>query len=477
MNFRLLVLYRFMPMQRSRSALRDIKMPMMIPVRSGAETGSAVKKNFDVWFSQIHRQQSLNIAPWPVMSSPPVTVLTKATGIAAAAIVNAGSGYAAGDNLTPAGGECASAGRIRVLEVDESGAITGIAVQLPGVYSVTPGNPVAVTGGKGSGATFTLSWNAGIASSIYNGKTWPRTDTSFFKYTGYDIRDTISGYRGNGVQNGTQCVIEFQSDAPAMDFRFVGGNGQYDLYVDGYRVSSESVRTDTSGAPYIYTVDWRGVSVTRHYRLCGINTEFGGVITGPDFTVSSPRGNKRPLAWQMGDSYTVGVGANQGSFNDFRVMCDLLGIDGIADGISGSGWGSQQEGRVPEWRVRNKLGVITQTPQYVFLSLGYNDAGGNINTIRNSFVSSVQAVREVCPLAKIFVIGPATPIGHTKQLDEIRAALMNQCSILRLTFIDVRDVVNSSNAGIYTGSDNTHPSDAGHLYRGVQIALRVQEYL
>lgn len=452
-------------------------MPMIIPVRGAAETGSLNKKNFDLWFSQLKRQQSLNIAPRPVMASPPVATLIKATGISGAAIVSGGSGYASGDNLTPAGGEFAVAGRLRVTGVDEAGAITSVAVQLPGLYSTHPDNPLAVEGGTGSGAEFTLTWNASVASSVYNGKTWSRTDEAAFEYTGYDLHDAVAGYRGNGVQNGTQCIIEFQSDAPALDFRFVGGNGQYDLYIDGYRVSAESVRTDSSGAPYIYNVDWSGVSITRHYRLCGVNTGFGGVVTGQNYTVSTPRGQRRPLAWQLGDSYTVGVGAAQGSYNDFRVMCDVLGLDGIADGISGAGWGSTQDGRVPEWRVRNKLGVITRPPQYVFLSMGYNDAGGDVERITAAFISSVSAAREVCPLAKIIVIGPATPLGHTKQLDDIRDILITQCELLGLPFVDVRDVVNASNAALYTGSDATHPTDAGHAYRGVQIALRVQECL
>ncbi|HAY0219224.1 TPA: SGNH/GDSL hydrolase family protein, partial [Escherichia coli] len=118
-----------------------------------------------------------------------------------------------------------------------------------------------------------------MASSIYNGKTTSRGDTTAFEYTGYSVQDSVSGYRGNGVQNGTQCIVEFISDAPALDIRLVGGNAQYDLYVDGQRVSSTPVTTDSSGSPYIYTVDWDGSVQLRHYRLCGINTGFGGVIT------------------------------------------------------------------------------------------------------------------------------------------------------------------------------------------------------
>ncbi|MEG0205482.1 MAG: SGNH/GDSL hydrolase family protein [Citrobacter sp.] len=452
-------------------------MPMFVPLTASRETGREEMRDLSAWFSQVRRQQSLHTGPVPVMSEPPTTKLTKATGMATATITDAGAGYAVGDNLTPAGGDFSASGRIRVTGVDDAGAITSAAVQQPGVYTDKPTNPVATTGGSGSGAGFTLSWNAGVASSVYNGKTWSRTDASAFLYTGYNIRDTVSGYRGNGIQNGTQCIIEFMSDAPSLDFRLVGGNYLGDLYVDGQRISETSVNTDTSGAPYIYTVDWSGEVKVRGYRLVGINTGFGGVITGQAYTVQAPPGTRRPLAWQMGDSYTVGIGAKQGSYNDFRVMCDALGLDGIADGISGSGWTSVQEGRVPEWRVENKLGSITRKPQYIFFSLGYNDGSADIARVRAAFPPAVTAARRICPLAKIIVIGPATPVGSTAQLNTIREAEAEMCASLGVAFVDVRDVVNAANKDLYTGNDRVHPSDAGHIYRGIQMAMRVSAFL
>ncbi len=454
-------------------------MPMFVPVTAASETGKSERRALSSWFSQVQRQQSVVTSPISVMTEAPTCTLTKAMGLSGATLVSGGSGYAVGDNLVPDGGVFAVAGQIRVLEVNEQGAVIRMAVQLPGVYSKKPdGGDISVTGGSGTGAVIRLSWNAGVASSIYNGKTASRTDAAAYDYTGYDLKDTTPGYRGNGVQNGTQCIVEFISDAPALDFRFIGGNAQYDLYIDGQRVSEQPIQTDSSGSPYVYTVDWQGVSALRHYRLCGINTGFGGVITGQQYTVMAPQGNRRPLAWQMGDSYTVGIGATQASYNDFRVMCDALGLDGIADGISGSGWTSTQEGRVPQERVRLKLGNITRQPQYVFLSLGYNDApGGRTEELKTNFTESVAEIRRLCPLAKIIVIGPATPLGHTIQLDAIRDALMERCEALSLPFVDIRDMVNASNKGLYTASDNVHPSNEGHVFRGVQLAMRVSQFL
>ncbi|EAY5142970.1 SGNH/GDSL hydrolase family protein [Salmonella enterica] len=55
--------------------------------------------------------------------------------------------------------------------------------------------------------------------------------------------------------------------------------------------------------------------------------------------------------------------------------------------------------------------------------------------------------------------------------------MAEMCAGLDIAFVDVSDVVNTANKGLYTGSDRVHPSDAGHIYRGVQMALRVAPYI
>lgn len=437
----------------------------------GTPLGNTNQRNFGEWLSQLERVTSYTFAPVPVMQNPPTTTVVKAQGISAAAIANAGAGYSVGDNLTVVGGEFGSAARIRVTAVDANGAITAAAVQLSGTYSTKPANPVVTTNeGTGADAAFNLTWNAGVASTIYNGKTWNRTDETLFKYLGYAIKDTAAGYRGNGVGNGTQCVIEFCSDADTIDFRFIGGNAQYDLYVDGQRISDKPVQTDSSGAPYIYTVDWNGVAVPRHYKLMGINTGFGGVITAQQFSIWHPGVRRRPLVWQLGDSYTYGTGATQISFNDFKILADILGFDSLADGIGGKGWTSS-DSAIPQQRITDKLAILNDTPEYVFLSLGYNDAAaGRLDVLETNFRATIANLNYVVPLAKVVVIGPATPMGKTTQITAIRERLMSLATEYNLMLVDVDDWINSANAKLYTLNDNTHPNDAGYIYRGVRLA-------
>jgi hypothetical protein len=73
-----------------------------------------------------------------------------------AAIVAAGTGYAVGNTLTVAGGLGQLDTELTVTTINGSGGITGISISNAGQYAEIPTNPVSVTGGAGSAATFNL---------------------------------------------------------------------------------------------------------------------------------------------------------------------------------------------------------------------------------------------------------------------------------------------------------------------------------
>jgi hypothetical protein len=83
-------------------------------------------------------------------------------------ITSGGTGYTVGDTLTLVGGTFTTVSTLTVNTVS-SGVITGITVAVGGVYSVVPTNPMSVTGGTGSGATFTLNnWGLSATFTITN---------------------------------------------------------------------------------------------------------------------------------------------------------------------------------------------------------------------------------------------------------------------------------------------------------------------
>ena len=74
--------------------------------------------------------------------------------------INAGgSGYTVGDTLTVSGGTSVTPATLNVDTVDGGGAVTAASYVSRGSYTAIPTNPVSVTGGTGTGATFDLTFN------------------------------------------------------------------------------------------------------------------------------------------------------------------------------------------------------------------------------------------------------------------------------------------------------------------------------
>jgi subtilisin-like proprotein convertase family protein len=81
----------------------------------------------------------------------------KDVNLSSAAVVSGGSGYGLNQILTVQG-SATTAATLVVTSVGAGGAITAVNLNQPGAYSVQPTNPVSVTGGTGTGATFALNF-------------------------------------------------------------------------------------------------------------------------------------------------------------------------------------------------------------------------------------------------------------------------------------------------------------------------------
>jgi hypothetical protein len=78
----------------------------------------------------------------------------------AATIASGGTGYTVGDTISMVGGTFTSVGTFRVATVS-GGVITSVDTPNFASYTVTPSNPVSVTGGTGSGATLNVIYFIG----------------------------------------------------------------------------------------------------------------------------------------------------------------------------------------------------------------------------------------------------------------------------------------------------------------------------
>jgi hypothetical protein len=76
-----------------------------------------------------------------------------------AAVAAGGTGYAVGNTLTVVGGLGQIDTELTVSTISGGGVITGVTISNAGQYAEIPANPVSVTGGSGSAATFNLTFD------------------------------------------------------------------------------------------------------------------------------------------------------------------------------------------------------------------------------------------------------------------------------------------------------------------------------
>jgi hypothetical protein len=120
-----------------------------------------------------------------------------------------GTGYAVGDILTCSGGTSTHDATVEVTAVDGTPAVTAAIVVEAGNYTATPGDPVTMTGGSGSGCTLNLTFSAtgdkgwtirretkeGLSATVSAGG------------TGYNVGDTIELDDHDSVGRGVKTVF------------------------------------------------------------------------------------------------------------------------------------------------------------------------------------------------------------------------------------------------------------------------------
>lgn len=167
-----------------------------------------------------------------------VDMVTSSNVTAVASIAGGGTGYAVNDILTVSGGTSSHTAKLRVTSV-AAGVIDGIAVEEGGAYTVSPSNPVSVTGGGGSGATFNLTITAAGWTANRDGLTVGNV-TINAGGTGYTLGDQIVVSGGTGTVTATLTVTSvssgvidgievathgFYSALPANPVSVTGGTG------------------------------------------------------------------------------------------------------------------------------------------------------------------------------------------------------------------------------------------------------------
>ena len=131
--------------------------PFTMNVPAAINANSTLNSSLVVNNTSILSTLSVDVnVTFPQVSNLSITLISPNV-VQAAAVNVGGSGYIIGDIVTVVGGVDRVPAELRVNSV-AAGVITSVTVIQPGDYSTLPTNPVTVTGGSGTLATFSLSF-------------------------------------------------------------------------------------------------------------------------------------------------------------------------------------------------------------------------------------------------------------------------------------------------------------------------------
>ena len=275
-------------------------------------------------------------------------------------------------------------------------------------------------------------------------------------------------------------VFEFVTAATLIDIRVLRFNSTFFVFVDNELISLTEFSTDSAGSADILALDFTGTpkaNTSKKIKLIGVNMLFSRVFlsTGASATLPSPN---RPLVAVLGDSYTQGSGTSDATkmgagVTWARHCLDALGYDYLPEGVGSTGYLTAAGPTAAATRMSDRLGVIPHTPAFVLLALGFNDAGGDMGVLATNYAATVAAANTAFPGVPVVTQGPWTPVGATANLILVKNALIAAAATASSQFIDIQDIINTSNMAIYTDVDNTHPNVAGHAFLGNAIAQRM----
>ena len=193
---------------------------------------------------------------------------------AVSSIVVGGTGYVVGDVLDISGMYSTPA-TLNVTSVGAGGVITGVSIANNGVYSLLPPNTVVTTGGKGTGAVFSVTWVYGQYSVE------PSNPIAFTggSSTGY----TINGYWSSG------SLTSMGPTAPG------------EAYLLGDVLSVSNANLGGTGSGFSVTISEIAPIVAINYN----SRVYNNVVIGNDNTMSN--------VW------FEGFGANPGVTTDYNV--------------------------------------------------------------------------------------------------------------------------------------------------------------
>jgi hypothetical protein len=237
---------------------------------------------------------------------------TISNSVATATITNGGTGYTVGNVLTFVGGTFTVASQITVTSVS-AGVITGISTTIGGIYTVPPTNPISVTGGSGSGATFTLT-SYGVNSLVVGnaGSGYIEQPTVTFSGGGGSGATAYASVGSGSIVRSLGSVLAFYTPGGEA-FRINDSNAStvnYVLVQGSATNGGVQIRPSGSDTNTPFLVSSKGTSQVSFYTNTFNQEQFRISHTASAVNYVDVRGataGNRPLITMQGSDANVGV--------------------------------------------------------------------------------------------------------------------------------------------------------------------------
>ena len=262
---------------------------------------------------------------------------------------------------------------------------------------------------------------------------------------------------------------------------------QYRLMIDGEYATQYPVTVGGASNNYgevKVTLPSRAVRQIT-IELCGTGDLFLGVTHQVNDSMQAIAPPKRRLL-VVSDSYGGGAAASPiGSFVSY--MAHALGFqDFVNASIGSTGW--LANGSYTNIATRLTTDVVAHAPTDVVIALGHNDTGFSNSAIQAQVQSVLSQIRAALPnLQSLVVTGPLFASGSPGVYAAMQTSIQAGCVVSNAAFVDVVTspiftgtgysgaVTGVGNADLYISSDGVHPTDAGSVWLGHQLAQRIRK--
>jgi lysophospholipase L1-like esterase len=296
----------------------------------------------------------------------------------------------------------------------------------------------------------------------------------------------------SGVWGAAPWWIEF--DYTGQDFairyrdRAGGTNASFWVWVDGVPATAASFHATagSGGSLFRHRINFGSVATRRIKVLLGL-ADFGGVEIGPsDTMVAVP--NTRTRLQVVGDSYVEGALGVEPSDLFASRLSSLLNLEVFLEGQGGTGYVATGGGGTKSiYGSAGRLGVTnTFDPDLVMFFGSINDDASH---------ASVAAAAAACYAAlsprPLIVIGPPSPGPPTanrwRNANAVASSALAAPNVI--AFVDPLNegwltgtgrsgaATNDGNRDVYTGTDSTHLTTAGHQYFADRLARTLSAVL